>query len=337
MPPRIPSPAVVRAVEARAGVAVAASRSWTLSQQSAGFSSTPSCEVFSKARRNFRQWLKTDGVYFKKAPEDGPRYIASSGRKKRAYKDGEFDRLQPFPTNSSFKTAPVLSEKARQIIWEKVMRDGETIKAVSAEYGVDVRRVAAVIRLQEVERDWEKKGKFLAKPYAKAVLGMLRTHKIYTNSQNKPLEDINEVHIHPHTMQQIFWPTAESRHFTRKDAAKVFNKDMLPLDERVQIPELIQLEKDISSGIAPYEAAQKFKSTVRNSETKTAEKARAAAAAAESAITRVRTERFDMRFQDYNAEQVGKDGRHRNAIGARYGVPHYDRAKGQVKIPTSVP
>lgn len=165
---------------------------------------------------------------------------------------------------------------------------------------------------------------------------MLKTHKIHPDSQNQPLEDINEVHIHPRTMQQIFWPATESQRFTREHAARVF-KGVLPLDQRVQIPELIQLEKDIKSGIAPYEAAQKFKSTVRQSETETAEKARAAALAAEKAVKRVRTERFDLRFQDFDAAQVGKDGRLRGAIGARYGVPHYDRAKGQVKIPTSVP
>ena len=165
---------------------------------------------------------------------------------------------------------------------------------------------------------------------------MLKTHKIHVDSQNQPLEDINEVHIHPRTMQQIFWPAPESQRFTREHAARVF-KGVLPLDKRVQIPELIQLEKDIRSGIAPYEAAKNFKSTVRQSETETANKAQEAARAAEKAVKRVRTERFDMRFQDFDAAQVGKDGRLRGAIGARYGVPHYDRAKGQVKIPTSVP
>lgn len=40
------------------------------------------------------------------------------------------------------------------------MRNGETIKSVSAELGVDIRRVAAVVRLKEVERDWESKVSF---------------------------------------------------------------------------------------------------------------------------------------------------------------------------------
>jgi hypothetical protein len=44
----------------------------------------------------------------------------------------------------------------RELIWQKIMQRGESIKAVSAEMGVDVRRVAAVVRLKEVERKWEK-------------------------------------------------------------------------------------------------------------------------------------------------------------------------------------
>lgn len=166
---------------------------------------------------------------------------------------------------------------------------------------------------------------------------MIRTHNIFPNQQNEPLESINEVHVHPHTTRQIFWPTSESMHFTRKDAAKVFNPAMLPIDERVQIPELIQLEKDIGSGTSPFDAAQRFKTSVRDSELKTAEKARARAVAAEKAVEHVSTERFDLRFTDYNSENVGQNGRRRATPGARYGIPHTDRAKGQVKIPTSVP
>lgn len=61
---------------------------------------------------------------------------------------------RPFPLNPQFISEPVLDDKAREMIWEKVMREGETIKAVSAELGVDIRRVAAVVRLKEVEKDW---------------------------------------------------------------------------------------------------------------------------------------------------------------------------------------
>ena len=56
--------------------------------------------------------------------------------------------------NPQFQSDRVLDEKARELIWEKVMRQGETLKAVSAELGVDLTRVAAIVRLKEVEKDW---------------------------------------------------------------------------------------------------------------------------------------------------------------------------------------
>ncbi len=64
---------------------------------------------------------------------------------------------RPFPLNPYFKSMPVLDDNARELIWEKIMRKGEAVKAVSAELGVDIRRVAAVVRLKEVEKDWEAK------------------------------------------------------------------------------------------------------------------------------------------------------------------------------------
>lgn len=48
----------------------------------------------------------------------------------------------------------MLSESARELIWEKVMLKGEPMKSVSAELGVDIRRIGAVVRLKEVEKDW---------------------------------------------------------------------------------------------------------------------------------------------------------------------------------------
>lgn len=60
----------------------------------------------------------------------------------------------PFPLNPQFKSFPVLDNRARELIWEKVMQNGEPIKAVSAELGVDITRVAAIVRLKEVEKSW---------------------------------------------------------------------------------------------------------------------------------------------------------------------------------------
>ena len=74
-----------------------------------------------------------------------------------------------------------------------------------------------------------------------------------------------------------------------------------------------------------------------------AEKLRRAAAKAKekearrvAAIQTVHSGRWDFRFQDVSVDSVGLDGRDPRGVGARYGVPHQDRKKGQVKIPRSV-
>lgn len=50
----------------------------------------------------------------------------------------------------------------------------------------------------------------------------------------------------------------------------------------------------------------------------------------------VQGRRWDFKFQDISAEKAGKDGRGKDAVGYRYGMPHEDRKRGMVKIPTSV-
>jgi hypothetical protein len=68
--------------------------------------------------------------------------------------------LQVFSTNPYFRSMPVLSFEARERIWENVMKAGLPLKAVSARYSVDVRRVAAVVRLMEMEKRMEENVSF---------------------------------------------------------------------------------------------------------------------------------------------------------------------------------
>ncbi|KAI1339247.1 eukaryotic mitochondrial regulator protein-domain-containing protein [Xylariaceae sp. FL0016] len=336
MPPRIPTSTATASAAVKYNLPLAStnsqlaaslSQSWR--QPSASFSSTPTLLKVTKARRLFVQWLTRAGRSWKYPKPDGPNYITRKSGKSTD---------QPFPLNPQFKSEPVLDEHARELVWEKVMRGGESIKAVSAELGVDIRRVAAIVRLKEVEKDWIAKDKYLARPYSKAVLSMLPTHQIKKNQQNQPFEPINELHVHSHTMQQIFWPTSESRHFTREDAAKAFHRDMLSADDRVPHPELIQMEKEVLQGRPPWAASERFKEAVMKSERKAAEKQLAKAALDEKYTTHVPTNRCEFRFKQYNSEVVGPKGRSRHAVGWRYGAPYDDRAKGhQIKIPTSVP
>ncbi|KAI0384563.1 eukaryotic mitochondrial regulator protein-domain-containing protein [Hypomontagnella monticulosa] len=332
MPPRIPNPLTVSTALTRPTQAPSAN--WCLSrpceQSKASFSTTSSRPRFTKTRRQFRIWINGPGAVYRRPKQDGGTNYIQPVRG-----SPNFDR--PFPINPHFKSESVLDDRAREFIWEKVMRNGETIKAVSAELGVDISRVAAVVRLKEVEKDWIAKGKKLAKPYARAVLSMLPTHSFRTNQRNEPFEPINELHIHPFTQKQIFWPTSESRHFTRADAAKAFHPTMLSADERVPHPELIQMEREVLQGRPLWDASERFKQAVMESERKAAEKELAKAALDEKLTTRIQTNRFEFRFKQINSEGVGPKGKARHAVGWKYGVPHYDRTRGQIKIPTSAP
>ena len=53
-------------------------------------------------------------------------------------------------------------------------------------------------------------------------------------------------------------------------------------------------------------------------------------------IRKVETERSDFRFQDIQVESAGPRGKSLKGVGVRYGTPHDDRKKGQIKIPRRV-
>ncbi|KAI1080477.1 eukaryotic mitochondrial regulator protein-domain-containing protein [Whalleya microplaca] len=304
----------------------------------ASFSTTASRPRFSKNRRIFRQWINGPGTMYRRHRSPGETmYLQKEVAGRTSVHPDEKNMNKPFPMNPLYYSEPVLADGARELIWEKVMKNGESVKAVSAELGVDIRRVGAIIRLKEVEKDWIAKGKRLAKPYAKAIMSMLPTRSIQPGLQNKPFEDINQLHAHPYANQQIWYPTSESRSFTREDAAKALHPTLKSADERVPHPELIQMERELLQGRPPKDAAERFKEAVMESERKAAEKALAKAALEEKYTSHVHTKRFEFRFRQFNAENVGPTGRLRSAVGAKYGVPAYDRVKGQVKIPTSVP
>ncbi|ETI23465.1 hypothetical protein G647_05267 [Cladophialophora carrionii CBS 160.54] len=150
------------------------------------------------------------------------------------------DDLRPFPLNKNFVSQSILSEELRNEIWERVQQHGKSVRQVSMEMGVDMRRVAAVVRLTEVERRMKAEGKPLAIPYARAVHGMvpLTTLNPHTRLPSEPHESINDLEQHPLTFPQLFYPTSESRAFNRTDAGRVFSgAPRLPDDQETAIAE----------------------------------------------------------------------------------------------------
>ena len=102
--------------------------------------------------------------------DDGKKGEESAEGEETARKEGEqnlamgepipvetSDDFSPFPTNHYFRSEPVLSEELREEIWNRVVNQGKSVRAVSADLGVEMNRVGAVVRLKTVEKEWIKK------------------------------------------------------------------------------------------------------------------------------------------------------------------------------------
>jgi hypothetical protein len=64
--------------------------------------------------------------------------------------------LRVFPQNPNFVSQPVLSEEFREAIWERIMKEGQSVREVSAQMRVEMSRVGAVVRLKEIEKEWQR-------------------------------------------------------------------------------------------------------------------------------------------------------------------------------------
>ena len=149
-------------------------------------------------------------------------------------------------------------------------------------------------------------------------------------------ESINDLPVHRATEIQIFHPVSESRHFTRRDAGKVFDSKLLPAEDRIPHAELVPIQQWINDGVVSGERQKRQREANQAEADKKKEIERIKRAREAQEVTKAETERSVFRFQDIQVESVGKDGRDRKGVGARYGIPHQDRKKGQIKIPTRV-
>ena len=112
-------------------------------------------------------------------------------------------------------------------------------------------------------------------------------------------------------------------------------------DVRIPHPHMVTSTRDINE--VPNEIRQHpklYKARLRTQDAADQERKRLAQERKEKQTQRVQPEdsRFEFRINDVvvSQETTGKDGRNARAPGRRYGVPSYDRKKGQVKIPTRV-
>lgn len=156
---------------------------------SRSFSSTPPQNVrrATRARRLLFRWLGTTGENFRNPLANSTNYLsayddkgrlkrvveAAGGQEKDSARESETPDepdangnkelppttnrdMLPFPANRKFMSQSILSEELRELIWSKIMQDAKSVREVSAELGVEMSRVGAVVRLKELEKEWER-------------------------------------------------------------------------------------------------------------------------------------------------------------------------------------
>ncbi|KAM5442322.1 hypothetical protein MferCBS31731_002697 [Microsporum ferrugineum] len=359
------------------------------------FSSTPSFQV-SKRRADMFRWLNGVGAVFKDPVPKSTNYLTDyeNGvpvRKEEEDSDSNRgfskdpnnpDRLQPFPLNPFFVSESVLSEELRNEIYDQVVNKGNSVRLVSVMFGVDMRRIGAVVRLVELEKRMKAEKKPMALPYGRAIRDMLPTTRLAGKGEKQqPHEPINDLPVHKLTEPQIFYPVSESRNFTRVDAARVFsaapelpaaerdvagntpeaiakvtraphNIEMVgkganeqqvlqPADVRIPHPHMVAAAHDeVTLSNESRQRNNRFIERIKAEEKVEAFRKERRKAREEAQLTRVQPEqgRFEFRFRDVvvSRETTGLDGRGEKGTGRRYGVPHADRRRGEVKIPTKV-
>merc|ERR1712098_1021977 len=127
-------------------------------------------------------------------------------------------------------------------------------------------------------------------------------------------------------------PTSESRHFTREDAAKVFDEKLLPANARVPHPELAILHKEQIERLSPQERQERAAARDAIAEKKRAAKA-ARQAKKEAAIKKVDTGRWEFHFTDVNVDAAGKTGRGHKGLDGDMGNLTMTGPEGRSRYP----
>lgn len=155
MPPRLPSSVPVALAALPKPQVLPTGFTAPLVHAAAPFSTTASRPGLAKSRRYFLKWLRGSGKVHKNIHEEGAFYLRPAKEHQTGPETSEWQKNHPFPLNPLYTSPRVLTDEAREIVWEEVMKSGKSLKVVSAEYGIDVQRVAAIVRLKEVQRQWE--------------------------------------------------------------------------------------------------------------------------------------------------------------------------------------
>lgn len=101
------------------------------------------------------EWLNSEGQELKSHTPGAPNYLTGlRERRQNNAQPGGVSR-RPFPLNTHFVSESILSEELRNEIHRLIMVEKKSVREVSIELGVDMRRIGAVVRLVELEKQWK--------------------------------------------------------------------------------------------------------------------------------------------------------------------------------------
>lgn len=111
-----------------------------------------------KAREKARKGRQSDdSTQQRSQDQSGNSEATANGEAKAADLPPETTRdLAPFPLNRQFISQSILTSRFREHIWKLVIEEGQSVREVSATVGVEMSRVAAVVRLLEIEKEWNR-------------------------------------------------------------------------------------------------------------------------------------------------------------------------------------
>lgn len=105
----------------------------------------------TKLRQAFAAWEATAGKQYYEHTTGEPNYLRTP--KTMDIEDGP--HRQVFPENRNFISQPVLCDRLKEEVWRVVSKGKSSIRQVSVDFKIDIRRVAAVVRLKEIEKQWK--------------------------------------------------------------------------------------------------------------------------------------------------------------------------------------
>jgi hypothetical protein len=126
----------------------------------------------TKLRRQMFEWLNTEGAGLKHHVPGETNYLTRL--KQRPGFDGP-DSKRPFPNNQNFVSEPVLSEELRNEVYSRVVTKGQSLRVVSVDLGIDMQRIAAVVRLVELEKRQRKQVREHFPPFCPLSFRFFRT------------------------------------------------------------------------------------------------------------------------------------------------------------------